>query len=159
MGDLRTAGSRREAAENEVEAEAEEREELAENDVPEERRPVEGEDRANTAEGEDDHVAGGEREPAHGDLKAINRRDERKLGDVPAKPGGGSPEQPFGPEAQRDEANEKQRHLDESAVLQFGKECDPRALELSLQLRRRRCKCRHVLPHARPPAREAAGGR
>src|SRR5260221_13536214 len=72
IGELRSTGREQEAADNEGQAQSEERQEVAENDVTEDRWPVEGEERADTTEGEDDNWPGGKREPTHGDVKAIN---------------------------------------------------------------------------------------
>src|SRR5947209_3672237 len=77
IGELLSTGREQEATENKGHTQGEESQEVAENDVTEDRWPVEGQECTDAAESEDDHVAGGEREPAHGNLKAINRGDER----------------------------------------------------------------------------------
>ncbi len=98
-----------ETADHQGEAQSEEGEQVAEHDLPKQRRPLERQERADAAERECGHEARAEREPHRERAQPIAYGLKRQLVDPLARPRGRPPEQPFGAEAQRDEPGQEQQ--------------------------------------------------
>ncbi len=140
------AGGQEDAADHQREPQGKEGHQIAEHDLPEHRRPVEGQERDDAAERERGHPADAEREPGCDRAQPVADGRQIQLPEALTGPRGHPPEQPFGAESQGHEPAEEKQDLDQAAILEIGDEARPRLLEIGRQHREGGRERSEVLP-------------
>ena len=138
-------GRQEHAADHQREAHGQECEQIAEHDLPEQRWPVEWQERADTAERKRDHEPGVEREPGGDRAQAIADGRQVQIADALTGRHGHPPEQPFRAETQRDEPAQEQQDFDQAALVKVGGQGRGGLFEIGGQHRKRGRKRSEVL--------------
>ena len=157
---LRSAAVRRQEkpAQDQNQAQNHGRDQIREDDLPQERRPVEGQEGADAPEPEDRHFAEAEGETQADGAHPLGHGFHGHGSDPLLRVGGDLPEEPFGSGAQGNEPEDKDQHAHEAAALQLGEQAIRGAAELARQARRGGREGGEVVPQARGSGRHHLGG-
>ena len=142
-------GRQEHTADHQREAHGQECEQIAEHDLPEQRWPVEWQERAHAAERKRGNEPGVEREPGGDRAQAIADRRQVQIADALTGRHGHPPEQPFRAETQRHEPAQEQQDFDQAALVKVGGQGSRGLLEIGGQHGKSGGKRSEVLPDRR----------